>query len=211
MKKYVFCFITLVLCLTPVFSQETDSLEPYNEPFVEEKVIGFTPSLRFSLLGLEPGFSFHFKEFEAELAMPVTATMSNDKFGAGFTISAGFNSNPFTKGVQHGIGAGFSFFPKSYVNASIVKDIAGKIIGSENGEEIDTSSWALCLYYKIAYRFDVGIGAFARFNLPLFFHLEGLRIGDKDYSTVMLFNPVGLMTNLVVGLCGTSVGIQFTF
>ena len=55
MKKYVFCFITLVLCLTPVFSQETDSLEPYNEPFVEEKVIGFTPSLRFSLLGLEPG------------------------------------------------------------------------------------------------------------------------------------------------------------
>lgn len=211
MKKYVFCFITLVLCLTPVFSQETDSLEPYNEPFVEEKVIGFTPSLRFSLLGLEPGFSFHFKEFEAELAMPVTATMSNDKFGAGFTISAGFNSNPFTKGVQHGIGAGFSFFPKSYVNASIVKEIAGKIIDDGNGGNLDASAWALCLYYKIAYRFDVGIGAFARFNLPLFFHLEGSTISDSGNSTVTLFNPVGLMTNLGVGLCGTSVGIQFTF
>lgn len=210
MKKYVFCFITLVLCLTPVFSQETDSLEPYNEPFVEEKVIGFTPSLRFSLLGLEPGFSFHFKEFEAELALPITATMTNDKFGAGFTISAGFNSNPFTKGVQHGIGAGFSFFPKSYVNASIVKEIAGKIINDGNGGDLDASAWALCLYYKIAYRFDVGIGAFARFNLPFLIRVNG-QINGQGYPALTLFSPTGLLANLGIGLCGTSAGIQFTF
>lgn len=211
MKYYIACLITLLFCLVPVFAQENDLAEPPSESFSEEKVIGFTPSLRFSLLGLEPGFSFHYKEFEAELAIPITATMTNDSFGAGFTISAGFNSNPFTKGVQHGIGAGYSFFPKSYVNASLVKQLADKSSSTGSAGEIDASAQALCLYYKIAYRFDVGIGMFARFNLPIIFHLEGFEIDGKDYSTLTLFNPVQLLANTVIGLMSSSVGIQFTF
>ncbi len=166
----------------------------------DEKKFGITPVLMLSAWGIEPGISVQIFQGEAEVSVPVTISLQN-KAGVGVTAGLGFNSNPFNEGVQHGVGLSFTHYPQSYMDATLL----GSVISNTTDSTTDVASRisTLSVYYRFGYRWDLGLGVFVKFCLPL--------VGWYGDTTLTSFNIAGLLVNGMVGITQTSIGIRFTF
>ena len=143
----------------------------------DEKKFGITPVLMLSAWGIEPGISVQIFQGEAEVSVPVTISLQN-KAGVGVTA-----------------------YPQSYMDATLL----GSVISNTTDSTTDVASRisTLSVYYRFGYRWDLGLGVFVKFCLPL--------VGWYGENTLTSFNITGLLLNGVVGLTQTSIGIRFTF
>lgn len=171
------------------------------EVIKDEKKFGITPVLMLSAWGIEPGISVQIFQGEAEVSVPVTISLQN-KAGVGVTAGFGFNSNPFNEGIQHGVGLSFTHYPESYMNATLLGSIIENTNSSSTSDVVDRIT-TMSVYYRFGYRWDLGLGVFIKFYLPL--------VGWYGEKTLTSFNIAGLLLNGMVGLTQTSIGIRFTF
>lgn len=212
MKKQSILCCLLACILLPVFAQETDTsvpeaAVPAEKPQTseisskDEKKFGITPALMLSAWGIEPGISVQIFQGEAEVSVPVTISLQN-KAGVGVTAGFGFNSNPFNEGIQHSVGLSFTHYPESYMNATLLGSIIENTNSSSTSDVVDRIT-TMSVYYRFGYRWDLGLGVFIKFYLPL--------VGWYGEKTLTSFNIAGLLLNGMVGLTQTSIGIRFTF
>ena len=196
MKKLILCLTLLVSVLFAGFANSYDDLDvpEYQKENQKETMFSYNPGLRFSILGLEPTFSFNFYNLETEVACAFTSGFDGKSFGFAPSFSIGYCTNPFERGGVTTFGAEYLLVTQAYIKA-FKSEMDAPVVH------------AVSLFYKGGYKFTDAFGVNWRVRLPLF--MGG---SSGDYSE--FYNITSTQGGLICVLAGAltiGAGVQFSF
>lgn len=197
MKKIILSLLFCAALIPSVFAKAED-VEITAE---SEKVFGFGPGLRLSILGLEPTIAVDFYNLEVEGACAFSTGLDGKQFGAAPSFTISYNTNPFDKGGFATFGGEYMYLTRSYTN------MLTKTIDENVKEDVLPGVHSLSFIYKGGYNFGKMFGILWRFRLPLLIYAEQ----DGESINLNVSNLPGCAACAFIGVCTTSIGIQFRF
>ena len=195
MKKFIICILLCAALVPSVFASSDDDEYDY-----KEKVIGITPGVRLSILGLEPTLGLNISNLEIEGACALNTGWDGKQFGYAPSVSIAYNTNPFEKGGYTVFGGEYMYLSPAYMNmiATLLKDGDNRIT--------IPSLHAFSVFYKGGYNFNNVVGMLWRIRLPLW-------IIDNEggaQCNLNVTNLPGFAANFLIGVCTISLGVKFT-
>lgn len=182
MKKILCVFLFGVLLL-PVFAFEN---------------ISFTPSIKLSSLGFEPGFAVNLDRLELEFSLPVKATDDTSDIYTAEAVSVAFNTKPFSSGFANTIGLEYMILAPDYSSAlfSLI----------EGDSSVYPHLNVISLFYRAGINFTDHFGLVIKARQPLYIFASS----ESDFKTTIL-SDVGFFESWLLMITTISAGVKYTF
>jgi len=199
MKKLAIFLILTVTVFSSAFA-DYQMKKKNTETSNSEKIIGFAPGIRLSLLGIEPSFGIDVKNLELEAACAISTGTTGDKIGVAPSFSVAYNSDPFGNGVSATFGLEYMFLSSSYMN------VLGDVSDSDDSGN-DSNIHAISIFYRGDFKIVDFLAFCWRIRFPLFIGWEG----NDGLESINVTNFPGLLGCGLIAICTVSIGVRFTF
>ena len=197
MKRFL---LTLLICavLIPSAFAKAEDIEVTAS---SDKVFGITPGVRLSVIGLEPTIGVELFNLELEGCCALNTGLDGEQFGYAPSFTVAYNTNPFERGGFAVFGGEYMYLTPAYTNM-IIKTIDEEVEG-----DVLPGIHTVSFIYKGGYRFNHVFGLLWRFRLPLLIAGEN----EEVKFNLNVTNLPGVAGCFLLGVCTTSIGVQFTF
>lgn len=199
MKKIFWIFALCAILGTAVFADEYEDEDISFESDSTEKMIGFTPGIRFSVLGIEPTFSLNLSHLELEGSCIMSTGLKGEQFGYAPSVSVGYNTNPFERGSFAVFGGEYMCLSSMYIT------MLANLLNNDNEEDLPAIH-SVSLFYKGGVNFTNRFGMIWRVRFPLV--IAGA--ADGETYSLNVTNLAGFGGCTLVGLSTISMGIKLT-
>lgn len=180
-----------------------------NESKKKAKVFGITPSLRFSIIGVEPSIALNIFNLEMEGGAAIQRQFGSDYFGFAPIFSVGYNSKPFTKGYQNFIGASYIYLTENWMKSTFIGQIICDI--QDKNTDVPDFSWPeghiFAINYRGAFQWASKCNLNFRVLLPLAMYYT-----DKENPTLITIadNIGGFGLSWLCAIASFSIGFKVT-
>ena len=194
MKKILLCLLVCTVIAASAFARSNDDDD-------SEKMIGFGPGVRFSVLGVEPTLSLDILNLELEGACAFSTGLDGKQFGYAPSFSVAYNTNPFEKGGFAVFGAEYMYLTPMYTNMIV------RTFDKDEDEDVMPGIHSISLFYKGGYNFNSVFGMIWRLRLPVMITGKS----DEESFNLNITNLPGFAGCFLIGVCTTSIGVKLTF
>lgn len=168
-------------------------------PIYANENIGFTPSLKLSMLGFEPAIAMNYNNLETEISVPFKTTADSSSIYAAPAINISYNTKPFSKGYSSTVG-----FEYMYLMAGYTESLFSLI---ENDSTDYPSLHAFSVFYRAGINFSDHFGIQIKARQPLCI----LSAKSNSNYRMSILNDIGFLESYLILVSTISVGVKYTF